>query len=475
MISKRVLAACIAGSVLFYAPFAARFFMGDDWLWLATGIRTLHDPGMLLERPMYGYWRPLYSAWISFWMLLVGAHPWFYSLVSLVLHGLNACLLYSLMLRMGAARQLAAVAAGLFAFYYLNAPVVVWIAPAHDMIVSALSLVVCLMTLKYIETEKPVWYMAAILCWLLAALTKESGFVSIAPALLLLLLHGKNPIKAPALWPTLGIALIGAGYLIFYFSGRVYIDKELVLQPSSLINLWYLLAYLIFPLSARVAAMVPSSLHLLMLAGKIVATVAVPVLAWFIWRKGETAVRFFALWAFLFVLPIVLFDWNVALLSLYPERTVSRFLYTSNLGSMVVLGWGLIYLWRRWISRLKSRKVLLVVAASLYVLVNGAIVSRITDRYRTGQSLDRQNYTTVTAVVEKTNTSRLTVIVPDLDSLPQFLADTLFIRAMALVGTGREVSVHVSTVAESGPGEGGLLWWDDATQLLSPSPLADHR
>jgi hypothetical protein len=471
MVSKRALAVCVVGSILFYIPFAARFFMGDDWLWLATGIRTLHDPAMLLERPMYGYWRPLYSAWMALWMLLVGAHPWFYSLVSLVLHGLNACLLYSLLLRMGAARRLAAVAGGLFAVYYLNAPVVTWIAPAHDMIVTALGLVVCLTTLKYIETQKLVWYLAAILCWLLAALTKESGFVSIAPALLLLLLYGRSPFKTPALWPTLGIALIGAGYLIFYFSGRVYIDKELVLQPSALINLWYLLAYLIFPLSARVAAMVPSTLHLLLPVGKVVATVAVPVLVWFIWRKGETVLRFFALWSSLFVLPIVLFDWNVSLLSLYPERTVSRFLYTSNIGTMVLLGWGLVYLWRRLLGRLKGSKVLVVVAAALIVVLNGAVIYKITGKYRTGQSLDRQNYVTVTTAVESSNTSYLTIIVHEQDSLPQFIADTLFIKAMALVGAGREVSVHVSTVADTANSHGALLWWDQSSELLSATPL----
>ena len=471
MTRNRAALILMGGSVLFYLPFAARYFLGDDWLWLATGIRTLHDPGMLLERPMYGYWRPFYSVWISLWMYLVGAHPWFYSAVSLVLHGLNAVLIYTLLLRLGATRQMAGVAAGLFAVYYLNAPVVTWIAPAHDMIVTALSLAVCLTTLNFIETRRSLWLLAATLCWLSAALTKESGFVAIAPALLLFLMYRQNPFKAPALWYTLAAVLVGVGYLMFYFTGRVYVDKALVVQPSALIYLWYLLAYLILPLSARIAAMVPSSFHPFLVAAKVIATVAVPVIAWVVWRRGDKAVRFFALWSFLFVLPVVLFDWNVSLFTLYPERTVSRFMYMSSIGTMVLLSWGLDYVWRRWCARLKWHAALFATVALLVVLINGGIIYKVTAKYRYGQSVDKQNFTTVTTAVTQSGRSYLTVVVPEMDTLPQFLADSMLIKAMALVGTGQDVSVDVRSSADSVGDDHALLWWDDTAGLLSATPI----
>ena len=113
--------------ILFYSPFAARFFMGDDWLWLAAASDVLDHPQHIFERPIYGYFRPVATGLMALWSLLAGANPWAYSLVSLALHGLNTMLLYMVIGHLGATRRVATIAAFLFAIYYLNAPVVAWI------------------------------------------------------------------------------------------------------------------------------------------------------------------------------------------------------------------------------------------------------------------------------------------------------------------------------------------------------------
>ena len=460
----------VAGVVgcLFYFPFAARFFMGDDWLWLAAASRVMEEPLSLFDRPIYGYFRPVATGLLSLWYPLAVTNAWLYSCVSVVLHGANAALLYLLIGRLGGDKTVAAAAALLFGIYYLNAPVVTWISATPDLLVTSFTLLMALTVTKYTEDSNPWWLVAVTVLWAVATLTKESGLASLAVVVVMLVLDKRNLLRPPVIWFSLTVVLLAIAYLTVYFVGREVIDKELVLGPSVLVSIWYLLGYLIFPLSSRVADMLPDGMHWILLTCRVVAAAAVPVIGWVTWRYGNRLTRLFSLWCLIFILPVSLFDWDVTLLSLFPERTASRYMYTSSAGFVVLAAYGLDYCWRKWSGFIWARKLVLAVFICTVVLANAVIVYKITAKYRWDQEMEEHNFNVVVNSLMAGDVRGLIIVVPDRESAPQLFQDTSFIAAMARVGVGRRVPV---TISESGDNVGGAtektLWLDESSLRLS--------
>jgi len=471
---------CAIGAVLFYLPFAARGFLGDDWLWLAWGMRAWADPTLLMERPIYGYFRPLALALVSGYIALAGAKPLLFSAVSLILHACNVMLLYRVLVAYGASRDMTLIGTFLFAFYYLNAPVVAWIATTPDLMVTALSLLLLLATERYVDLPRRSSILLVTLIGMAAVLTKETGFVTVALFFAAVLLRGKGLLRPPVIWHSLALVVLYGTYLAVYFSGRTMTDKELVFGPSVLFNLWYFLAYTLFPLSERVVAVIPTGLHSLLVAGKVVALATVPVLFWAIFRRGPAGVRLFFLWSIVFIATVSLFKWDVSLLSLYPERTASRYMYTANAGMAVVIAWLAVSAWRRWLGSRRLTKPIPVLFALLYLAGNFVIVYQVTQKYRLGRAQEHDMYSAVVGLAEKTKSDRISVLVPNRESAPQIVATGVFLESMLLVGTGREIEVSVQDKYQPGSGSGvesrapQLLWDSTSNRLLpieQPEPI----
>ncbi len=114
-----VFAGCFALAALLYAPVMDAFFIWDDIV-LLRWMSPVGGGGVLETLlPMEnGFWRPIPFAmvWIVVW--LFGASPAAFHLVPLILHAINATLLFSLATRRGLARVPAALLAGAFTAHF---------------------------------------------------------------------------------------------------------------------------------------------------------------------------------------------------------------------------------------------------------------------------------------------------------------------------------------------------------------------
>lgn len=168
--------ACVA--VLVYAPFMTLPPMVDDYG--HTRLAERYGPpqgwGELFRDPLYR------CRATSLWLTAAALHFAGFSFVafhaaSLLLHVLNAWLVYAL----GACRWIgwpvAGAAALVFAANERPHEAVVWIASMHELLVFASVLGALLAWLRWLEGGPPVWLGAAAVCWLLALLSKESGVV----------------------------------------------------------------------------------------------------------------------------------------------------------------------------------------------------------------------------------------------------------------------------------------------------------
>jgi hypothetical protein len=184
----------MVGAVLFYLPFLSRQFMGDDWLWLSNAKRALNDPIVFLQRPMYGYFRPLNMVIVFLWSHILGINAPLFSLVNILLHAGNVFLLGKVLDRLGVERMTRNLAVLIFAFYFLNSPAIEWISVGHDLWVTGLCLVFVLRLLKFIEQPRTSTFLQLFFIGLAATLIKESGFVTLGIFFMALLLKRKSPL-----------------------------------------------------------------------------------------------------------------------------------------------------------------------------------------------------------------------------------------------------------------------------------------
>ncbi len=438
---------CSIAVILFYVPFAARFFMGDDWLWIGNAIRATENPSILFERPIYGYFRPLSLTLFSFFTSIAGTTPLFFGALNVVLHALNVILLYRVLEAFAVEHKLALLACFLFAFYYLNAPVVAWISTAPDLGVTALSLLVLLAVRRHVESPSIIRFLIIVTIAIAAVLIKESGIVTAGLYFLVLLANRQNPWNKKWLVYSLALTVICAAYLLFYFQGRSVVDKELVFGPHVFINLWYLTVYTFFPLSNRIADMLPEQFHWVLTIIKLTLTLALPAMIWYVFRKGEVWTKIFLGWLLLFVLTVSFFKWDVSLLTHYPERSASRYMYTPGLGTVVIGAWLLNSFWSWWPGLRTYRRRLIILMAGLYIAANAVIIYKVTAIYRFKQAQEKQIYNSLVRYCKTSSLELVNIHVPDFSVAPAVITSEKFLEAMLFVGTGREVDVDLEQQA----------------------------
>lgn len=480
MVSARdvKLPAAIAGaSFIFFIPFVARFFTGDDWLWLGEGLRVFDEPAALLQRNIYGYLRPLALGLMSVWVRLAGGQALLYGVISAALHALNVFLLYRTMQMYGASKLFSGIASFLFAFYYLNAPAVAWIAATPDLMATAFALLLLLQMRRYTDKPTVVGFILAVVLAFAALLTKESGIVCLGLFFGAIYLSPATRDNKAGWTHAVIICVLFAGYMAYYFATRTFVDKEIGIGWSTAVNLWYFLAYSLFPLSERMAALVPESFHSLLLAGRILSVILVPVIVVAVLIRGDWPARLFLFWTVLFTGTITLFAWDVSLTSLFPERTAARYMYSVNAGASVVAAWLLIAVWRRLSRRESFPKSLLYIVGAVYIVGNLGVIYKVTEKYRADQIASREMFDTIVLAVSGSHGDCIHIVVPDSDNAPQVLSTNGFVSGMAGIGTGREVKVVITdgvrSVQNANCSDPVTLLWDESIEklVIPPSKL----
>jgi len=191
--------ALAAGTLALYAPsFQYNFANFDDQLYVINNphVNTgFHggDLGWFFQAGYGGLWQPV--TWMSYAMdcQLFGMRPGEMHGVNVLLHALNAVLLFLLLIRMTGALWRSAMAAALFAWHPLNVEAVAWIAERKDVLSGLFFLLTLWAYVRYAEQSKAqgpkskavLWYGAAVALFAVGLMAKP--MLVTLPCLLLLL------------------------------------------------------------------------------------------------------------------------------------------------------------------------------------------------------------------------------------------------------------------------------------------------
>lgn len=217
-------AALILLAVVAYSPVLRAGYIWDDdaltenpQVHSAAGLADIWlNPGA--NRFEAHYWPVTYT---TFWIeaRLWGRHPAGYHLTNLLLHALNAALLFLLLRRMKIA--VAWPAAAVFAVHPIHVESVAWIIERKDVLSSALYLGALLFFVRHREERRPAAYALALACFVAAMLSKSIAVsFPLAAAIWLWWRDGKvSKRDVLALAPFLGIAVLIA-FLDVRFAGQ---------------------------------------------------------------------------------------------------------------------------------------------------------------------------------------------------------------------------------------------------------------
>jgi hypothetical protein len=467
-----IILAIVAGVILFYIPYLARQFMGDDWLWLANAKRAATQISIFWGRPMYGYFRPLNMVIIFVLLHIFGPTAWIFSLINILLHAVNTWLLWKLLGKFGISDRVRGLAAFVFAFYALNASAIEWISVGHDLWVTLLSLLLAIKTIDFIRRPSPIIFLQIWLIGFAALLIKESGFVALGIYISIFILNYISPLRREFRVYTTFLILSFFIYLFFYFKTRTFADRDVELGIDTLINLWYFTTYLVFPLSERIVQAIPEKLIMVLEYSKIIITICFPLILIYIFKKAGIGVRFFILWSLMFISTIAILKWDVGPFTLYPYTTASRFMYTPVIGIAVSAAWLVSFIFDK-IRGFKGLSFLKLSIALLYILGNIFITWQVSKLYFKQQNLSSRLISGLSSFKDVYDEcDSLIVLTDSIDETPQVVASGHHLQAIMYVML--DYDMEVATVERENYGQDDLgfkgktliIGWNNETRTL---------
>jgi len=302
-------AAFAALACLPYLPALTLPFISDDYLQidLAREYGPVSGWGALAADPLYR--ARATSLVLTYWTeRAFGFSPTPFNLSSLLLHVLNAWMLYALSRKLGLAVIPSALAAGFFAVQEGHQEAVIWYAAVHELLVFFFAAATLLAWLRFCDSSRRRDYAVAFGCFLLALLSKESA-VAIVPLLVLLAPEPRRAWKA-----ALPFAAAAACYFGLAWAGQDanqhFGDGTFALTAPFWITLWN------------------STGRLLWIWG------ALALAALAVWRDRAwtPTLKIAAAWAFIFLLPYSFLT--------YMPRIPSRHTYLASAGLAWVVACG---------------------------------------------------------------------------------------------------------------------------------------
>lgn len=281
------------------------------------------------------FYRPLY--WIS---LAVDRHLWGISpagfhFTSVLLHGLNAILLFHLLRRLRIQPIIAATTTLLWASLPINAEAVAWVSARAYLLCLFFLLLGLLASLRFLEEQTHLNLTAAFLCVLSSLLSHESGILIVPLVPLAILLQSRGDLTALKQSPA--IKLIGADFcgVAFFFAIRLGVGTHGAsgnATPLAFASaLWQYIGWTLLPIhmsverSTSTPPNVPSPLAGFAWAGLI----ALIALIFFL-RRRTPATAFGLAWLVVALAPFC------GLVFLY-QGMAERFAYIASIGASVAI------------------------------------------------------------------------------------------------------------------------------------------
>jgi len=319
---------------------------------------------------------------VSLWLTIFGTNATVFSIINILLHAINIWLLWKVVIAYSNDRRLAVISSLFFAFYFLNASAIEWISVGHDLWVIFFTLLFSLFIKKFHNTPNLINFLPLILTGIAASFFKESGVVTLGVYLFYFIFSKTNPFGKK--FRIFSFIMITAFliYMITYFQTRVVADnKDVELGIGTITNVWYFLVYLVSPVTKRVLSFFPEQSIIFLEIFKVTITLIYPLLLIFIFVKSNKIVRFFIAWMVMFLSTTAVFGWGINLFDLYPERTISRFMYCAVPGLSVIVGWFIIKLTSLQLSKLLSKKFVLIPIMLVFIISNWIVVKKVSALY----------------------------------------------------------------------------------------------
>jgi hypothetical protein len=325
-------------TAVYYGPFIDNFFTYDDF-----GVieRVLVGPKAVLLGYNYilrivanSVWLPLYH--------FFGFDPRGFNLFSIVLHLLNALLVYFMVVRLFADRGVAVISAAFFAATAVGADAILWRAANSTLLNLFFYLLTLTAYVEYRRNGQRRYYLGALLLFVLAVLSKEeSASLPFVAALFEVLFFGgfkdfKGIVRRTLPFAAIVIINVIVNYLILY--QFLHVKSELVTHSAfrplhSLFSSW------------AVFFLAPDG-HLKMNDPRIYAT-AIILPALLFWVKDRRLMLFGLGWVFLSFLPQ-----SLSSLSQFEPKyifnSVSRHMYLPSVGAAFCYAVVLRDVWQRW-------------------------------------------------------------------------------------------------------------------------------
>jgi len=223
-----------------YSGIFSIFFLSDDF-------------NLLIARSDWltfgeGYFRPLPHLLVHSIYRIFGLNLFPYHLASLLLHYLNAVILYLILQKLFRNRAIALAGAILFCTNFLISEAVFWISSVTSLLVALFYLLGIYLYLCYLERPKRGTYGLVILCFILSLLAKENAVTFPVLLVLVEIAFKKGVLGEKFQWRAclkrvIPLALILVVYLVFKFhSVSAAMDREtLAIGYHNLRNIRHLL------------------------------------------------------------------------------------------------------------------------------------------------------------------------------------------------------------------------------------------
>jgi hypothetical protein len=328
-------------STLAYARALSIPFISDDYLQiqLSRDYGPVSKWGALAGDALYRCRAT--SLVLTYWLeRAAGLSDWYFGWASLLLHIANSFLVFALGLRYRVGWRAATLAACFFAISHRHSEAVVWFAAVPELLVFFFVMAAFLWWTRWLEarTFSVFSYAAAVACYLLALLSKESAVVLVPLCALAVLWHPERPLKK--LWSLAPFAALAGAYFALDYAAR---DTHLHFHDGT------------FSLSAPfVETMVRSGTRLLGVWG-IPSVILLLTQTGRPWRR---VAKFGGAWMILTLLPYSFLT--------YMPRVPSRHTYLASAGVSLIVAVGMLTLWQyaqRW-----NKAWLVPLAASLILV-----------------------------------------------------------------------------------------------------------
>ena len=300
------------------------------------------------------YYRPLFNVWLALNYAVFGAVPGWWHLSTVGAHVFVTWLVYRLARRLTGNESTSAFAALLFGLNPLHIEAVAWISGVTEVQLAGCFILSILAYLNWRQggRARRWWMAAALTCFALALLSKETAVVLPGIVLAYEWLYGEFRLSWAERWRGLVLRLAPfAGILAVYFAARFYVLGRLANpnypRPTSWVLLtipsvlWFYLRQLLWPF--RISEFYDVDLQRQFSLSRVllpaVVVLAAMAATWILARRSRL-VKFLLLWLALPMMPVI-----AAVAFFTPHDYVhDRYLYVPSVAVAIMLALGVEWL-----------------------------------------------------------------------------------------------------------------------------------